>query len=63
MQLVIIEINARLAFWSVIIVNVDDPEKQIAEIIIGLLAVLYSHGIQAVDKNCKIVVVEFDFHG
>ena len=51
-----------LALWLDGIMDVNKTKDQIAEIVIGLRAVLCAHGVESVDQHGKIIKIKLDLH-
>lgn len=62
MELIAVKNDPGFALGFGVVVDIDKTEDQVAKIVIGLLAVLFPHGVEAVDHNCKIITIKLDFH-
>ena len=62
MKLIAVKNDPGFSLGFGVVVNVNKAQDQVAKVVVGLLAVLFPHLVEAIYQNRKIVTIKLDFH-
>ena len=62
MKLIAVKNDPGFSLGFGVVVNANKAQDQVAKVVVGLLAVLFPHSVEAIDQNCKIITIKLDFH-